>query len=55
MDYENMLCNLCCAREADKTDLQGWCIRCRTAYNKGWLNDGLFEKAKKILKAEASR
>lgn len=40
------LCKLCCAREAEKNNPQGWCSRCETAYIDGQLDDDLYEKAK---------
>lgn len=49
---EIVICNLCCAREVEENNLDNWCIRCRTAYRDGWLDDDLYEKAKTIKKSK---
>jgi len=46
VETEISLCKLCCAREAEKNNPQGWCSRCEIAYREGWLDDALYEKSK---------
>ncbi len=43
---EISLCKLCCAREAEKNNPQGWCSRCEAAYIEEWLDDALYKNAK---------
>lgn len=47
-----VICDLCCTREVEKNNTDNWCVRCKTAFRDGWLDDDLYEKAKTMKRGK---